>query len=71
MRDCWDDLAVVDVDCGDEWAVAVVAVLQEDFVERRCLMKCQEEERAFWVLNLGWEGEEGWDKGETLRFFEG
>lgn len=34
-------------------------------------MKCQEEERAFWVLNSGWEGEEGWDKGEILRFFDG
>lgn len=50
--------------------VAVFGVLQ-DLVEKRCLMKCQEEERALWVLNLVWEGEEGWDKGEVLRFFDG
>lgn len=37
---------------------AVMAVLQ-DLAEKRCLTKCQEEERALWVLNLGWEGEEG------------
>ncbi|WVZ25984.1 hypothetical protein V8G54_004528 [Vigna mungo] len=36
-----------------------------------CLMKCQEEDRALWVLNFGWEGEEGWDEGEILRFFDG
>lgn len=51
-------------------AVAVVGFLQ-DLVEKRCLMKCQEEEMALWVLNLGWEGEEGWDKGEIFRFFNG
>lgn len=33
-------------------------------------MKCQEEEMALWVLNLGCEGEEGCDKGEILRFFD-
>lgn len=67
-REYWEDLpevnefavtvvmAVVAADCGDEWAVFVVLV---DLVEKRCLMKCQEEERALWVLNLGREGEEG------------
>ena len=25
---------------------------------------------ALWALNLGWEGEEGCDKGEILRFFD-
>lgn len=48
----------------------VLGVLQ-DLVERRCLMKCQEEDRALWVLNFGWEGEEDWDEGEILRFFDG
>lgn len=38
--------------------LVAVAVLQ-DLVEKRCLMKCQEEERALLVLNLGCEGEEG------------
>lgn len=81
IRDCWEDLAlavavtvtvvVVEVDWGDEWVAGVVLVVLHDLVEKRCLMKCQEEERALWVLNLGWEGEEGCDKGETLRFFDG
>jgi hypothetical protein len=38
--------------------VVAVPVLQE-LVEKRCLMKCQEEEMALWVLNLGCEGEDG------------
>lgn len=64
-------VAVVTVeDCGEGWVVVVVAVLV--LVEKRCLMKCQEEESALWVLNFGWEGEDGCecDEGEILRFFE-
>lgn len=59
---------------GDPWATSLDL---QDLVEKRCLMKVQEEERALWVLNLGWEGEGCccccWEceTGETLRFFEG
>lgn len=33
--------------------VGVVVTVLHEFLQKRCLMKCQEEERVLWVLNLG------------------